>query len=142
VTVPCLFWGPDVVQPRAPVSTPVELRALLPTLADLARIGVDPDAVGASLAPVLRDGADVVVEPVFSELTLGSFDIRPRDRLVMVRDGSWKLSACLDPEPGELLLVDLESDPGERVNRAADPAVEQVRDRLLGLIVDHVAVGA
>jgi choline-sulfatase len=142
VTVPYLFWGPQIVQPRAPVSTPVELRTLLPTLADLAGVDVGLDAVGASLAPALRDGTVFVAQPVFSELTLGSFDIRTRDRLIMVRDGSWKLSACLDPEPGELLLVDLESDADEHINRAADPAVAQVRDRLLALVVDHVAGAA
>lgn len=147
VDVPYLFWGPGVIRPRAPVETPVELRSLLPTLLDLAGVerqpswfGVDfEDAAAASLAPVLRDDAEPESRPVFSELTLGSFGIRPYDRLVMAREGSWKLSVCLDPEPAELFLVDLESDPEERMNRAGDPSVAQVRDRLVTLAVEHVA---
>jgi choline-sulfatase len=135
VNVPYLFWGPGIVRPREPVQAPVELRTLLPTLLDLAGL----DAPGTSLAPVVRNGANPEPHPVFSELTLGSFDIRPRDRLVMVREGSWKLSACLDPEPGELWLVDLDSDPDERVDRASDSSVSDVRDRLLALAVDHVS---
>lgn len=88
----------------------------------------------------MRDRAEPEPRPVFSELTLGSFGIRPHDRLVMVRDGSWKLSVCLDPEPGELMLVDLASDPDERTNRGGDASVAHVRDHLVALAVEHVAV--
>jgi arylsulfatase A-like enzyme len=135
VNVPYLFWGPGIVRPRAVVETCVEVRSLLPTLLDLAGIEADD----RSLAHVLRDGVDPEPRPVFSELTLGSFGVRPKDRLVMVRDGAWKLTVCLDPEPGELVLVDLAHDPGERVNRADDPTVDNVRDRLLALVVEHVS---
>jgi arylsulfatase A-like enzyme len=141
VNVPYLFWGPGIVRPRPPVGTPVELRSLLPTLLDLAGLDDGEHVEDASLAPVLRDGVDPDPRPVFSELTLGSFGIRHRDRLVLVRDGRWKLSACLDPEPGELLLVDLDRDPTERENLADDPDAAQVRERLLALAVEHVAHG-
>jgi arylsulfatase A-like enzyme len=136
VSVPYIFWGPGTVQPRAAVQTPVEVRSLLPTLLDLADLGHVRDA---SLAPVLRGEADVEPRAVFSELTLGTFEIRERDRLLMVRDGTWKLTLCLDPEPCDLVLVDLDSDPNERVNRSDDPAVWDVRDRLLALALDHVS---
>ena len=66
-------------------------------------------------------------------------EVRPADRLVLVRDGSWKLSARLGAELDELHLVDLVSDPEERVNLADDPAARPVRDRLARLIVEHVA---
>jgi arylsulfatase A-like enzyme len=136
VNVPYIFWGPGIVHPRPGVRTPVEVRSLLPTLLDLA--GIEHDR-NASLGPVLRDDAEVDQRPVFSELTLGTFEIRERDRLLMVRDGAWKLTLCLDPEPCDFVLVDLESDPAERVNRADDQAVSEVRDRLIGLAVDHVS---
>jgi choline-sulfatase len=138
VNVPYFFWGPGIIRPCEPLRTPVELRTLLPTLLDL----VGLDAPGTSLATVVRDGASPAPDPVFSELTLGSFDIRPQDRLVMVREGSWKLSLCLDPEPAQLWLVDLDSDPDERLDRASDSSVSDVRDRLLALAVDHVAGGS
>lgn len=135
VSVPYFFWGPGVVQSRRPVQTPVEVRSLLPTLLDLAGIDHVRDD---SLAPVLRGEAEVPQRPVFSELTLGSFELRPLDRLVMVRDNAWKLTLCLDPEPGELMLVDLDADPGERLNRATDPTVADICDRLRALVDAHV----
>jgi choline-sulfatase len=136
VNVPYIFWGPGTVQPRAAVKTPVEVRTLLPTLLDLGGLEYVRDA---SLGSVLRGEAEIIPRPVFSELTLGTFEIRERDRLVMVRDDTWKLTLCLDPEPCDLVLVDLDTDPAERVNRADDPAVSDVRDRLLALALDHVS---
>jgi choline-sulfatase len=136
VNVPYFFWGPGIVKSRPPVQTPVEVRSLLPTLLDLAGLEHDRDT---SLGPVLRGDADVDPRPVFSELTLGTFEIRERDRLLMVRDGAWKLTLCLDPEPCDVVLVDLDADPAERVNRAGDPDVADVRERLLALAVDHVS---
>jgi arylsulfatase A-like enzyme len=141
VNVPYVFWGPGIVSPRVPVETPVELRSLLPTLLDLAGVDHGEDVADVSLAPVLRDGADPDPRPVFSELTLGSFGIRLDDRLVLVRDGRWKLSVCLDPEPVDVVLFDLERDPAERENRADDPEVADVRERLLALALEHVVHG-
>ncbi len=135
VNVPYVFWGPGIVEPQPPVRTPVELLSLLPTLLDLAGI----EQLDTSLGDVVRGRAQPEPRPVFSELTLGTFDLRPDDRLVMVRDGPWKLTLCLDPEPCDVVLVDLDADPAERVNRADDPAVADVRDRLIALALAHVA---
>lgn len=145
VNVPYVFWGPGIVQPRPPVETPVEVRSLLPTLLDLAGLPGSGASVAAehvsdaSLGAVVREGADPEPRPVFSEFTLGSFGIRPHDRLLMIREGGWKLTLCLDPEPCELMLVDLGSDPTEQVNRADDPTASRVRDRLLASAIEHIS---
>jgi arylsulfatase len=133
VNVPYFFWAPGIVQQREAVQTPVEARTLLPTLLDLAGLEV-PAGCADSLVPILTSGADPVNEPVYSEFTPRTSD----DRLVMVRDGSWKLSACLNPEPSELMLANLDHDPAERVNRINDPDTRPIRERLLKLAIDHI----
>ena len=51
-----------------------------------------------------------------------------------LRDGRWKYVRCAaDPE----LLYDLETDPGERTNRATDPAAAPVLARLRALADDR-----
>jgi arylsulfatase A-like enzyme len=145
VCVPYLFWGPGIVRAREPVQTPVELRSLLPTLLDLAGIELPEALQASSLARALRTGEEPAATPVYSALDFStefkSSADAVSDRLLMVRDGSWKLTATLDREPCELLLVDLASDPYERVNRAYDPAASGVRARLLGLLDEHAAGG-
>ncbi|HUD71889.1 MAG TPA: sulfatase [Dongiaceae bacterium] len=55
----------------------------------------------------------------------------PQGRWTSTSDGRYKLIHI--PRPGgEILeLYDLEADPGEKVNRAADPALAEVRARLM-----------
>lgn len=139
VNVPYFFWAPGVVREGSTIRTPVEVRTLLPTLLELAGLDV-PSGCATSLAPALTTGEEPEAAPVYSEFTFRSFGTRHDDhfRLMMVRDGPWKLSLCADPEPGELYLVNVDDDPGERVNRANDPEAALVRDRLLKLALDHL----
>lgn len=140
VNVPYFFSGAGVAARPDPVDTPVETRSLIPTLLDLVGLDVPEDRRETSLGSVVGDGAEVVQRPVFSEITYGELWPDPNDRFVMVRDGSWKLGLCVDPEPRELFLVDLESDPTERTNRAGDTDgdVSAMRDRLVELAAAHV----
>ena len=119
VNVPYLFWCPGRIAAGTRIGTPVETRSLLPTLLDLA--GLEGGA--ESLGEVLSSGCEPPARPVFSELTLASFKphVQHEGRLVMVRDGNWKLSACLDPQVHDLALHDLAGDPYERRNLANDP---------------------
>jgi len=55
--------------------------------------------------------------------------------MVLVRDGDWKLSVCLDPRPGEGMLCHLGDDPLELVNLYDRPQHAGVRERLLREIV-------
>jgi len=138
VNVPYIFWAPGMIGARRVVETPVGIIGLVPTLLDLAGVGAPRGLEDLSVAAALTEGAEPPARPVFSEF-MPLEEVRPADRLVLVRDGSWKLSARLGAELDELHLVDLVSDPEERVNLADDPAARPVRDRLARLIVEHVA---
>jgi choline-sulfatase len=88
---------------------------LVPTLAELAGIAIDGDAVnldGESLLPLAQGGTRRT--PVLMEYAAeGSYA-----PLVSLRDGRFKFNHCeLDPPQ----LFDLDADPQERNNLAADP---------------------
>jgi arylsulfatase A-like enzyme len=134
VNVPYLFWGPGRIAAREPVEAPIGLIGLLPTLLGLAGLPIPRDLEPLSLAEHLAAGTDPPAAPVFSEFTPIP-EVRPDDRLAMVRDGDWKLSLRLRPEPDELLLVNLASDPLEQTNLAADPAARVERERLTRLLL-------
>ena len=137
VNVPYLFAWPGRVAEGVTIDTPVETRSLLPTLMDLAGLERRDDSLG----PCLRTGEAPPTRPVFSEFTLGSihkFGFTHAGRLVMVREGPWKLTACLDPSPHDLTLHNLEEDPFERTNLADSPACRERRDELLNKAVNHV----
>ena len=55
--------------------------------------------------------------------------------MVLARDGHWKLSVCLDPQPGEGMLCNLTDDPLELVNLYDTPACADIQARLLRQIV-------
>jgi choline-sulfatase len=133
LNVPYLFWGPDRIAARAAVETPVGVAGLLPTLLDLAGIAPPPELAASSLAETLTGGAEPAPVPVFSAFSPIP-EIRDGERFAAVRDGAWKLSARLGPEPDELLLVNLDDDPLEQVNRADDPQARPVRERLASLL--------
>ncbi len=145
VQVPYIFWYPENVPAGVSVETPVETRSLLPTLLSLTGLPVPEDLRGGGLGAALRSGAEPPSSPVFSEFTLGSFKMRPDDRLVMVRDGRWKLSLCFPAEPGPSLhptdgaLFNLHADPHELTNLYGHPQHPAIQNRLTSLIKDHLA---
>ena len=138
VTVPFFFWYPQGFARGAKIHTPVEVQSLLPSLLEVAGLSVPDSCQAESLAASLREGEEPMERPVFSEFTLGSFGIRPEDRLVMVREGNWKLTLCVDPEPGDGGLYDLAEDPYERQNLYRQPEYQEVEERLTTLVLDHI----
>jgi arylsulfatase len=137
--VPLFFAGPGIGD-RA-VDTPVSAGSLLPTLLDCVGIAPPPQVQFASLVSTLREGQAPRATPVFSEIDHGLWDYRPGERRVMVRDGRWKLiryHAPRDPDryaaDPDAVLFDLEDDPGERHNLAADAAHSAVVDGLIAKI--------
>jgi arylsulfatase A-like enzyme len=130
------------------VATSVSAGSLLPTLLDLAGLDVPPEAQYPSLAPILRGEGGVDPAPVFSEIDYGLWGYRDGDRHVMVREGSWKLCLYRDPadhttdpadhnrfeDDDDRVLFNLAEDPGERRNRAHDPAYAGVIDDLIAHI--------
>jgi choline-sulfatase len=111
--VPLMISVPGVTP--ATVADPVSTIDVTPTLADLA--GVDMGAVmpwtdGESLLPLMRGGRRAA--PVAMEYAAEG-SVAP---MVALLEGRWKYIRCpADPEQ----LFDLETDPEEAVNRAADP---------------------
>jgi choline-sulfatase len=111
--IPLMMSGPGLGSGR--VDTPVSALDLVPTLAELAGIAMDGDAVnldGESLLPLAQGGTRRT--PVLMEYAAeGSYA-----PLVSLRDGRFKFNHCeLDPPQ----LFDLDADPQERNNLAADP---------------------
>ena len=112
--VPLMVAGPGVKPGthKAPVSN----LDIAPTIADLARISMDeimPWTDGESLVPVI--GGAERTSPVLMEYAAeGSYA-----PMIGIREGKWKYIHCsLDPDQ----LFDLNSDPTELNNLAADPA--------------------
>lgn len=142
VTVPYLFWYPDEVASSVTLHTPVEARGLLPTALSLAGLPVPRFCREVDLADALRKGQEPPPMPVFSEFTLGSFNMRPDDKLVMVRDGAWKLSLCFAPAAGDGQLHNLVKDPLECDNLYGRPEFAKVQQRLSRLIREHLESSA
>jgi choline-sulfatase len=112
--IPMIVHAPGRFAPRR-VAASVSLVDILPTLGELGGISSDfaapPD--GRSLVPHLAGEAGP--DEVIGEY-LGEGAIAP---IVMIRRGRWKfVHSPADPDQ----LYDLESDPDERTNRAADAA--------------------
>ncbi len=111
--VPMMISAPGMKPGRidAPVST-IDLAPTLAALAGISMAEVAPWTEGVNLVPV-AGGAER--GPVAMEYAAEG-TITP---MVALRQSKWKYIRCpADPE----MLFDVESDPGERVNLAADPA--------------------
>jgi arylsulfatase len=111
------------------IDTPVNIGSLLPTLLDWAALPMPESTDYPSLATTLNGDRPAATGPVFSEIDLGLWRYRSGERRVMVRDRRWKLILYRDPrDPArfagreDTALFDLETDPGERRNLAADPS--------------------
>ena len=112
--VPLMICAPGL-EPRL-VTDPVSTIDMLPTLCDLAGIGmaeIMPWTDGHSLVPTVNGQGRP--EPVFMEYAAeGS-----QAPLVSIREGKWKYNHCeLDPPQ----LFNLDADPQELANLAGDPA--------------------
>jgi len=120
--VPMMIALPGVDGAR--IDTPSSTIDLLPTLADL--VGIDlseiaPWTDGQSLLPLIHGAR--THEPVAIEYAAEG-SISPMVALV---DGCWKYIRCqADPE----LLFNLETDPDERHNLAADPSCAGIAEKL------------
>jgi arylsulfatase len=101
--VPLVLWG-DSVTPGTD-DTPVSLADLTPTLLGALEIQA-PDALdGRSIWPSAR-GDEMTTEPLFAEGILYG----PQARTIV----RWPYKLVSHLASGEVLLFDLESDPGER----------------------------
>jgi len=126
VGVPLIARLPGVIEAGSVDSTLCSLLDLGPTAVELAGGESLPDQDGHSLWSVFRGEADPTrPEAIFSEL--GPTRGEPPSR--MIRSGRWKLYDYGDDVPP--VLFDLEKDPGEWCDLAADQEHAAVRDGLL-----------
>ena len=124
--VPLMLSGPDLGSGL--VTAPASALDILPTLAELAALPLDPAAAdldGESLLPLAR--GEERRSPLRMEYAAeGSYA-----PLVSVRDARFKFNHCeLDPPQ----LFDLETDPRELTNLAADPAQAERVAAFMGLV--------
>ena len=116
--VPLVFYFPPAFKPRR-IRENVSLVDLLPTFADIASEGAGTEwrapLDGRSLLGLLTGGDSNWPDAVVSEYSADGSTGPSR----MIRKGPWKY---MDLEGVDFLLFNLESDPLELNNLAADPA--------------------
>lgn len=125
--VPLIVCMPDGRYAGRKVADPVSLIDVAPTLLDLVDLEADHAFRfdGSSLVPALN--GRMPSRPVFSELhTEGVFST-----CFMVRDGDMKYISVTN---GDDQLFELNTDPRETKNLVADPAYQEIVNRLRGMI--------
>ncbi|MBN2451564.1 MAG: sulfatase-like hydrolase/transferase, partial [Lentisphaeria bacterium] len=111
--IPLVLAGPQIRTQR--VDQPVSHLDVLPTLLELLGLAGMPEADGRSLVPCLREGIPPSPRPVFAQY---SGNPAAGDMRRCILRERWK--AVFDPRD-TAELYDLEADPLEMENLAADP---------------------
>ncbi len=129
IHVPLLIKLPGSRNGGSRVKTPVGLVDFLPTLVDFVG-GTTPErSDGTSLLDMLEDPAKSSAPRTF---------VSEYQKIVAVLEGRWKL--IQDPRRS-LQLYDLETDPGERVNRfEEEPVVARRLGKCLAAVLDARAM--
>lgn len=126
--VPLAIHVPWLSRTRVDFNTPLSTVDLVPTMLDLMEVGVPSGLDGVSRAGALRDPKSWRPENVTVEWNDGN-EPAYSGRSRVAADG-WKLNLYQGDNPE---LFDLNSDPGEIHNRAAEPAQ---RDRVKRMTED------
>ena len=125
--VPLIMRWPGHIEPGHLCSALASTVDLAPTILQAAGVQPDPNAMGTSLWPNLRDPEFPGRDAVFSEISPGPLGN------IMIRTHQWKYAIGNDGRP--YMLFDLQADPNEQVNLVGSPdhtALEQqMCDRLL-----------
>jgi arylsulfatase A-like enzyme len=108
----------------------VGLADVMPTLLELAGLDVPDHCQGLSM--VDQEQRDVLFG-AFSDNSEGEGCSATR----MVRDPRYKL--IYYPAANVIQLFDMQSDPRELCDRAQDPELDQVRERLTGLLIEQLS---
>lgn len=132
-SVPFIVYAPDRFKP-ARVRENISLIDLLPTLTDLAAGGSFGDYAapidGQSLVPALNGDTSDMSDVVISEFAADGSTGPSR----MVKKGPWKLMWL---EGVDTLLYNVDEDPNEVNNRAADSNCADIRAELEAILFDN-----
>jgi arylsulfatase A-like enzyme len=125
--VPLIVAAPGKAESGRSTRALSELVDLYPTLADLAGLPAPAYLEGVSLAPVLADTAKAVKDAAFTQVRRGELNG------YSVRTDRWRYTAWDEGRQGEQ-LYDMQADPAETTNLAADPkwgrTVAELKQRL------------
>ena len=148
VRVPLIISWPEEFQRDVLLDSLVELTDIAPTLLDVCGVETPPRMQGKSLLPLLRNGGGM--EPHRSFVRCEYYHTLNPDAAgreswegsyaTMIRDRRFKLVTYHGHDYGE--LFDLDADAGEFDNRWDDPALAEVRFRLMKQSFDALAFAA
>ena len=117
IRIPLILRLPGKLPPGRVVSRQVSQIDIMPTLMQLAGLGVPDFVEGSSLLPLIRGEADRFREEAFAETTPAGWQSLPEDdrEIWCVRTGRWKLILNTDTagRTRRFELYDLQADPGE-----------------------------
>ncbi len=125
--VPMIIVAPGVTDPGTRSAATVSLMDIYPTLTELAGLDTPDHIEGVSLVPLLRDPNTEWDRSVVT--TLGY-------RNHAVTYGQYRYIRYADDTEE---LYDLESDPNEWTNRAADPEFEGIKNELIARLPQYDA---
>jgi uncharacterized sulfatase len=132
--VPLIIYNPRSRGTSRACGRTVELIDLHPTLADLCGLAPPAGLDGRSLRPLLRDQRARWDRPAYTQVTRGGVRSPQAFMGRTVRTERWRFTEWGENGERGVQLYDMENDPKEQRNLAADPthaaAVEQMR-RLL-----------
>lgn len=115
IRVPTLVCWPGRVDPGTVCDIPLHITDWMPTFCSLAGYQAASDLKwdGTDVWPAITGRSPLPERSIYSAA--------PHFRARVLRFGQWKLIVWVDREPGESLeLFDIEQDPSERINLAAD----------------------
>jgi len=139
IRVPLIVGCPGFVPAGRRSDALIELVDLAPTLLEAAGLDRYAGMHGRSLWPMLTGQADLDShrQDVYCEYYNTHVTYKPEPNATMVRDAHHKLVVCHSYDGGE--LYDLAADPNETHNRWDDPALADVKTRLLKRTCDRMA---
>jgi arylsulfatase A-like enzyme len=147
IGVPLVMRHPARIPAGARVEAPVTTLGVFATIVDLAGVEAPPTLHAGSLLRVLQDGGPgggtarpflaEVLDPGSPRPDLGDPQMRGHEHLRALRDGRFKL---VESSAGERFLYDLEADPSESRDLAAEQP-DRVRALAARLEAERVRLG-